>query len=262
VPRKLPKNTKINSPVSAKPMPPMRTRFLIAFFTNTDWSKNHLAQPAEGGTMTGSQGVFDQSVFVKNAIKNLVLIGGIGLALTGLLIFVFFGSLRGTLAVFLSIPLSVLATFIALSFGDNSINTMILGGLALAFSRLINNSVVVLGKHLSPSRLGETPEIASQKGGDEVAMPVLASTLTTAVVFFPVIFLYGVSRYLFSALALAVVLSLFASYVVALTVVPLFCAKFIRAPAKDSGNRKISTFAFAVSSMDCSCSIPAGWAKR
>jgi HAE1 family hydrophobic/amphiphilic exporter-1 len=180
--------------------------------------------------------VFDQSVFVKNAIKNLVLIGGIGLALTGLLIFVFFGSLRGTLAVFLSIPLSVLATFIALSLGDNSINTMILGGLALAFSRLINNSVVVLENIFRHLELGETPGIAAEKGGEEVAMPVLASTLTTAVVFFPVIFLYGVSRYLFSALALAVVLSLFASYVVALTVVPLFCARFIRAPAKDSGN--------------------------
>ena len=145
--------------------------------------------------------VFDQSVFVKNAIKNLVLIGGIGLALTGLLIFVFFGSLRGTLAVFLSIPLSVLATFIALSLGDNSINTMILGGLALAFSRLINSSVVVLENIFRHLELGETPEVAAEKGGDEVAMPVLASTLTTAVVFFPVIFLYGVSRYLFSALA-------------------------------------------------------------
>jgi len=79
----------------------------------------------------------------------------------------------------------VLATFIALSFGDNSINTMILGGLALAFSRLINNSVVVLENIFRHLELGETPEIASQKGGDEVAMPVLASTLTTAVVFFP-----------------------------------------------------------------------------
>ena len=73
--------------------------------------------------------------------------------------------------------------------------------------------------------------MAAEKGGREVALPVLAATLTTVVVFFPVTFLYGVSQFLFSALALAVVLSLFASYVVAMTVVPLFCARFIKAPA-------------------------------
>ncbi|HEY6927076.1 MAG TPA: efflux RND transporter permease subunit, partial [Steroidobacteraceae bacterium] len=76
--------------------------------------------------------------------------------------------------------------------------------------------------------LGESPEIAAERGGKEVALPVLAATLTTAIVFFPVTFLYGVSRFLFTALALAVVLSLFASYFVAMTVVPLFCAKFIK----------------------------------
>lgn len=173
--------------------------------------------------------VFDQSVFVKNAIKNLVHEGGLGLVLTGVMILVFLGSMRATVAVFLSIPLSALATFIALAFGGGTINTMILGGLALAFSRLIDNSVVVLENIFRHIELGETPEVAAEKGGREVALPVLAATLTTAVVFFPVIFLYGASRYLFMALALAVVLSLFASYVVALTVVPLFCAKFIKA---------------------------------
>jgi multidrug efflux pump subunit AcrB len=76
--------------------------------------------------------------------------------------------------------------------------------------------------------LGETPEVAAEKGGREVALPVLAATLTTVVVFFPVTFLYGVSRFLFTALAMAVVLSLFASYFVAMTVVPLFCARFIK----------------------------------
>ena len=174
--------------------------------------------------------VFDQSIFVKSAIKNLVLVGAIGLLLTGVLILAFFSSGRATLAVFLSIPLSVLAAIIALSFGDNSINAMILGGLALAFSRLINNSVVVLENIYRHLEMGEAPAEAAEKGGAEVALPVLAATLATAVVFFPVIFLYGVSRFLFTALALAVVFSLFASYVVALTVVPLFCAKLVKAP--------------------------------
>ena len=172
--------------------------------------------------------VFDQSVFVKNAIENLMHEGAIGLVLTGLMILIFLGSMRATVAVFLSIPLSALATFIALSFGDNSINAMILGGLALAFSRLIDNSVVVLENIFRHLELGESPRVAAEKGGSEVALPVLAATLTTAIVFFPVTFLYGVSKFLFTALALSVVLALFASYFVAMTVVPLFCAKFIK----------------------------------
>ncbi|HEY6227705.1 MAG TPA: efflux RND transporter permease subunit, partial [Verrucomicrobiae bacterium] len=172
--------------------------------------------------------VFDQSIFVKNAIENLIHEGAIGLILTGLMILIFLGSMRATLAVFLSIPLSALATFIGLSFGDSTVNSMILGGLALAFSRLIDNSVVVLENIFRHLEMGESPEVAAEKGGREVALPVLAATLTTVVVFFPVTFLYGVSRFLFTALALAVVLSLFASYLVALTVVPLFCAKLIK----------------------------------
>ncbi len=175
--------------------------------------------------------VFDQSVFVKTAIETLLHEGAIGLFLTSVMILVFLGSLRATVAVFFSIPLSVLACFIALSSGGGSVNSMVLGGLALAFSRLIDNSVVVLENIYRHLELGESPESAAEKGGREVALPVLAATLTTVVVFFPVTFLYGVSRFLFSALALAVALSLFASYVVALTVVPLFCARFIKAPA-------------------------------
>lgn len=172
--------------------------------------------------------LFDQSLFVKTAIENLIHEGAIGLVLTGLMILIFLGSLRATLGVFLSIPLSALATFIALGFGDGTINTMVLGGLALAFSRLIDNSVVVLENIFRHLELGESPEAAAEKGGREVALPVLAATLTTVVVFFPVTFLYGVSRFLFTALAMAVVLSLFASYVVAMTVVPVFCARFIK----------------------------------
>ncbi len=101
--------------------------------------------------------VFDQSQFVRNAIENLIHEGVIGLVLTGIMILVFLGSLRATAAVFLSIPLSALAAFIALSFGDSTINTMILGGLALAFSRLIDNSVVVLENIFRHMEMGEPP---------------------------------------------------------------------------------------------------------
>ena len=170
-------------------------------------------------------------VFVKTAIETLLHEGAIGLFLTSMMILVFLGSMRATVAVFFSIPLSALAAFIALSLGGGSINSMVLGGLALAFSRLIDNSVVVLENIYRHLELGETPAVAAEKGGREVALPVLAATLTTVVVFFPVTFLYGVSKFLFSALALAVALSLFASFAVAMTVVPLFCARFIKAPA-------------------------------
>jgi multidrug efflux pump subunit AcrB len=174
--------------------------------------------------------VFDQSIFVKNAIENLLHEGAIGLVLTGLMILLFLGSMRATAAVFLSIPLSALAAFLAISAGGGTVNTMVLGGLALAFSRLIDNSVVVLENIFRHMELGEPPEVAAEKAGQEVALPVLAATLTTIVVFFPVVFLYGVSRFLFIALATAVVLSMLASFFVAMTVVPLFCAKLIKSP--------------------------------
>ena len=174
--------------------------------------------------------VFDQSVFVKKAIDNLLHEGAIGLVLTGLMILLFLGSMRATAAVFLSIPLSVFATFLAISATGGTVNTMVLGGLALAFSRLIDNSVVVLENIFRHMEMGEPPEVAADKGGQEVARPVLAATLTTIVVFFPVVFLYGVSRFLFIALAMAVVLSMLASFFVAMTVVPLFCAKLIKSP--------------------------------
>lgn len=195
--------------------------------------------------------VFDQSVFVRQAIENLIHEGAIGLALTGLMILVFLGSMRATVAVFLSIPLSALAAFLALSMGNGTINAMILGGLALAFSRLIDNSVVVLENIFRHMEMGESPAVAAEKGGAEVAIPVLAATLTTVVVFFPVAFLNGVSRFLFVALALAVVFSLFASYIVALTVVPLFCAKFIH-----------GVHGHGEGSGDAPAPAPTGWGGR
>jgi HAE1 family hydrophobic/amphiphilic exporter-1 len=188
--------------------------------------------------------VFDQSAFVKEAIRTLLDEGGIGLALTSLMILIFLGSFRATTAVFLSIPLSALATFVVLYLFGSTINTMILGGLALAFSRVIDNSVISLENIYRHLEMGASPAIAAERGGSEVTLAVLAATLTTVVVFFPVTFLFGVSKFLFSALALAVVISLFASYFVAMTVIPLFCARFLRgihhAPAAETAPRRVS----------------------
>jgi multidrug efflux pump subunit AcrB len=172
--------------------------------------------------------VFDQSIFVKVALKNLLKEGGIGLVLTGLMILLFLGSPRATFAVLLSIPLSALTCFLVMNAMGGSINTMLLGGLALAFSRLIDDSVVVLENIFRFMENGAPPREAAEKGGMEVALAVLAATSTTSIVFFPVTFFYGVSKYLFTDLALGVVVSIFASYFFAMTVVPLYCAQFIR----------------------------------
>jgi HAE1 family hydrophobic/amphiphilic exporter-1 len=172
--------------------------------------------------------VFDQSVFVKEAISTVLREGGVGILLTGVMILIFLGSLRATAAVFLSIPLSVMIAFFILHIAGRSIDSMVLSGLALAFSRLIDDSVVVLENVYRHIELGEEPRTAAIHGANEVALAVLAIMLVAVVVFFPVTFLFGVSKYLFTALALGVVLALFASYFCAVTVVPLYCAHVLK----------------------------------
>lgn len=183
--------------------------------------------------------VFDQSIFVKEAISTVLREGGIGLVLTAVMILIFLGSMRATMAVFLSIPLSVMITFFVLHLMGKTLNAMVLSGLALAFSRLIDDSVVVIENVYRHIELGEDPKTAAVKGANEVALAVLAIMLVAVVVFFPVTFLFGVSKFLFGALALGVVLALFASYFDAVTVVPLFCAYFLKAihhaPAAEQG---------------------------
>jgi len=171
--------------------------------------------------------IFDQSGYVRSAVTSLEHESVSGAILASLMILIFLGSFRSTVAIFLSIPLSILAAAFGLFMNDSSINIMTLGGFALAIGRLVDDSVVVLeniNRHLA---MGEEPHAAAKAGAEEVALPVLASTITTVIVFFPVMFLFGVAKYLFSALALAVVLSMLASYVVAMSVIPIFCARFL-----------------------------------
>jgi multidrug efflux pump subunit AcrB len=172
--------------------------------------------------------VFDQSVFVKEAIHTVLHEGALGLILTSLMILIFLGSFRATSAVLLSIPISALAAFVVLAMMGGTVNTMILGGMALAFSRVIDNSVISLENIYRHLEMGAVPMIAAEVGGSEVSLAVLAATLVDVVDFFPVVFLYGVAKFLFSALALAFCLSLLASYVVAMTVIPLFCSRFLK----------------------------------
>jgi multidrug efflux pump subunit AcrB len=175
------------------------------------------------------QAIFSQSTYILDAINALEHEAVMGAVLASLMILIFLGSFRSTFAIFLSIPLSILAGAFGLMMTDSTINIMTLGGFALAIGRLVDDSTVVLeniNRHLAE---GKEPKVAARDGAEEVALPVLASTITTIIVFFPVMFLFGVAKYLFSALALAVVLSMIASYLVAMSVIPIYCARFLTA---------------------------------
>ena len=171
--------------------------------------------------------IFSQATYIRDAIDALEHEAISGAVLASLMILIFLGSFRSTFAIFLSIPLSILAGAFGLFMNGSTINIMTLGGFALAIGRLVDDSTVVLeniNRHLAE---GAEPAIAARFGAEEVALPVLASTVTTIIVFFPVMFLFGVARYLFGALALAVVLSMAASYLVSMTIIPLYCARFL-----------------------------------
>jgi len=189
--------------------------------------------------------IFDQSTYIVEAIRSLEHEAVSGSVLASLMILIFLGSFRSTIAIFLSIPLSILAGAFGLYMNGSTINIMTLGGFALAIGRLVDNSVIVLeniNRHLTQ---GEEPGAAVRQGAEEVALSVLAITLTTCIVFFPVMFLFGVAKYLFSALALAVVLSIASSYVIAMTVIPIYCARFLsiaEARAVESGGGLFAGF--------------------
>ncbi|MCI0536258.1 MAG: efflux RND transporter permease subunit, partial [Verrucomicrobiales bacterium] len=173
--------------------------------------------------------VMDQSFYVRESIRNLITEAIIGAGLAALLVLVFLGSFRSMFIVLLSLPLACLGAFIGLYFTGESLNAMTLGGLALAVGLLIDQSIVVIEnaeRHLS---LGKSPLEAARDGAMEVAKPLLIITLTLAVVFFPVVFLTGIGKFLFTPLAKTVIIALATSYVLALTLVPVCAAKFLKA---------------------------------
>ena len=173
--------------------------------------------------------LFSQEDTILDAVHSLEHEAASGAILASLMILIFLGNFKSTFAIFLSIPLSILAGIMGLYFSGATINIMTLGGFTLAIGRLVDDSTVVLeniNRHLAA---GEAPEKAARDGAEEVAYAVLASTISTIVVFLPVVFLFGVAKYLFSALALAVVFSMAASYVVSMSIIPLFCARYLTA---------------------------------
>ena len=162
----------------------------------------------------------DQSLFVRAAISGVIREGAIAAGLTGLMILLFLGSWRSTLIIAISIPLSILASIIALSALGETINIMTLGGLALAVGILVDDATVTIENINSHLEEGKEVYDAIMEGAHQIAVPALVSTLSICIVFVPIFFLGGVAKYLFAPLAEAVVFAMLASYVLSRTLVP------------------------------------------
>jgi multidrug efflux pump subunit AcrB len=171
---------------------------------------------------------FDQSQYVRDSLSNLRLEAIGGAVLASLVVLLFLGSIRSTWVVALSIPLSVFAAFLGLYLTGHTLNIMTLGGLALVLGRVIDDSIVDVENTVRHLALGKTPFEAARESAREIAIPVLMATVTTMVVFLPLIFMEGVGKYLFTPLAVSACLALSASYLVSRTVSPLCMAKFQR----------------------------------
>lgn len=172
---------------------------------------------------------FDQAQYIRKSIDSLVNEALMGALLAVAVMFVFLRSFRSTAVIALSIPLSILATFILLYFvGKQSLNTFTLGGLALGVGRLVDDSIVVLENIFRHRTLGRKPLEAALVGAREVAMPVLASTIATIAVFIPVVFLTGIAKLLFIPMTLTIVFALASSYVVAMAVIPPLTLRFVK----------------------------------
>jgi len=176
--------------------------------------------------------VIDQGNFIERAITNVsrsVLYGG---SLAVLVLLFFLRDLRSTLVISLAIPISVIATFALLYFGGFTLNLMTLGGLALGVGMMVDSSVVVLDNIFRRHQeLGENPEAAAVDGTREVASAVIAGTVTTLVIFLPLVFVRGVSGVLFKELAYVIMFSLFCALLVALSLVPMLASRLLAAPA-------------------------------
>ncbi len=166
----------------------------------------------------------DQSIFVRASIRGVVREALIAAALTGLMILLFLGSLRSTLIVCISIPLSILASLFILSLLGQTINVMTLGGLALAVGILVDDATVEIENTHRNIAMRKPLIRAVLDGASQIAVPTFVATLSICIVFVPVLLLTGTAKYLFTPLALAVVFALIASYLLSRTLVPTMMA--------------------------------------
>ena len=180
--------------------------------------------------------LFDQSVFVTNSVNGVLREGAIAAGLTALMILVFLGSWRSTLVVMISIPLAILSSLIVLYFLGETLNTMTLGGLALAVGILVDDSTVTIeNTHRLWTEEGMPLSEATLHGAAEIAVPTLVSTLAISCVFTSVLFLDGPAKYLFTPLGLAVVFAMLASYGLSRTLTPITIGLLLKGERRHTG---------------------------
>ena len=172
--------------------------------------------------------VSDQSSYIRNAMRNLMIEVGLGGLLVSLVVIAFLRQVKPALLIVATILLSILVGALAFFFTGQTLNVMTLGGIALAVGTVVDAGIVIVENIVRHLRMGKTSVDAARDGANEVASAVLAGTVTTLAVFIPVIFLSGMIRFLFEPLAAAATMTIGASYFVAMTIVPAYCAKFFR----------------------------------
>lgn len=184
----------------------------------------------------------DQSLYIRQSISGLSQEAVLGALLATLIILLFLRNARSALIIFLAIPLSILATFIFFRFSGTTLNIMTFGGLALGIGRLVDDSIVELeaiSRHYGTMQSDKKPKMqATLDAALEVASPIFISTLTTVIVFLPVIFLTGIAKLLFLPLVITITVALFSSFFVSRTVTPLMCYKYLKAEREFDPNSK------------------------
>src|ERR1700691_1501631 len=186
--------------------------------------------------------IFDQSIFVKAALNSVVMGGAMAAGLTALMILLFLGNWRLTLIILASIPLSIITAVLFMYMGGQTLNTMTLGGFALAVGILVDNGTVVIENIERRLQEGDGLEMAIIAGAGEVGVPTMLSTLCICIVFVPIFLLEGTAKYLFSPLSLSVCVSLIASLALSFTLVPVLFKYLMRSTVvranEDAQSRK------------------------
>ena len=184
------------------------------------------------------ESIFDQADIINKSISSVAQTAIYGGLLAIIIIFVFLRNTRSTFIIAVAIPLSIIATFILMNFSNISINIISLGGLALGIGLLVDSSIVVLENIYRHRGKHENPQEAAIEGSSEVGSAIIASTLTTVVIFLPIAFVEGIAGALFRDMALTVAFSLMASLVVALSLIPMLASKFLYISKREEGKSR------------------------
>ncbi|WP_078381421.1 efflux RND transporter permease subunit [Sutcliffiella halmapala] len=178
--------------------------------------------------------IFDQSQFIEQSIRAVATNMILGSLLAALVLYFFLRNMRSTLIILFSIPISIITTFIFMYFSGQTLNLLTLGGLALGIGMMVDNAIVILENIYRLRKKGYSLKDAAIQGTSEVGQAIIASTLTTVIVFLPIVYVDGLAAQLFKPLALVISFSLLASLFTALIIVPLFSAYFLKVNNENS----------------------------